>query len=63
MGLFGKKKKQPRFPEERLDRAAFRRIATPPHSHRVYLPAFRPNPIISSREYRIYKHAENRKPN
>jgi hypothetical protein len=59
MGLFGKKKKIRK--EERLDRAAFRRIAAPPHRNRIYLPASRPNPLISSREYRLFKQADRRK--
>lgn len=59
MGLFGKKKKIQK--EERLDRAAFRRIAAPPHRHRIYMPPARSNPLISSREYRLFKQADRRK--
>jgi len=55
MGLFRKKRT--------IDRAQFRRIVAESRRRRVYLPASRSKPLISSREYRIYKQAEKRKLN
>ncbi len=55
MGLFRKKRT--------IDRAQFRRIVAESRRHRVYLPASRSKPLISSREYRIFKQAEKRKLN
>jgi len=55
MGLFRKK--------HTIDRAQFRRIVAESRRHRVYLPASRSKPLISSREYRIFKQAEKRKLN
>ncbi|MEM7815509.1 MAG: hypothetical protein QXN71_00105 [Candidatus Aenigmatarchaeota archaeon] len=56
MGLFRKKKSA-------IDRAQFRRIVMSQQRHKVYLPPYRSKPIISSREYRIFKQMEKRRLN
>jgi len=60
MGLFGKKKKKPAAGDE-FSRAEFRRIAAP-YRRRVYMPPAA-RPVISSRQYRIFKQMEKRKLN
>ena len=55
MGLFRRK--------HTIDRVQFRRIVAAQRHQDVHLPSSRPKPLISSREYRIYKQAEKRKLN
>src|SRR4030042_98083 len=54
MGLFRRRKPS-------IDRAQVRRIVAASRQHRVYLPSERTKPLISSREYRLYKRFERRK--
>ncbi len=58
MGLFGKKKPGDDY---RLERIQLRRIALEQRRHRMYMPPSNPRPVISSREYRIFKQTEKRK--
>jgi hypothetical protein len=53
MALFRKKRT--------IDRAQFRRIVAESRRQRVQLPPSRPKPLISSREYRLFKQAEKRR--
>jgi hypothetical protein len=58
MCLFGKKKPPTR---PGLDRSQFRKIAREHQMHRLYMPPTDSRPVVSSREYRIFKQSEKRK--